>query len=407
MNNRQSRRARVGELTKDEEMPLVNYPEFQVESVKTGPKHSIIRVKNLSSNARVGVDVWGRTEEGKVNKFQPVQVSVGIALKTPFETAASSDSVDGSTVHYGTLSKAIMQVLAFRGEERRPCDEAEKMVVVGCIEQDWTLAFLLEAICFWLTRQSFGDDDIYQKLRGFTPVALKRALSCPSSPSKAIVSMDSVNELEFSCFLPKGSILGTGVSLRVLTIPLPRPGIESATFCSVLKLHDIRIPTLIGVNSNERLAKQMVIANIEIDGYSLYHMDLYHKLEQIVVKTIEESSFDTLESLGTHLVRRIIKWFLYAEFRTFVKPPNEDPEVQFGQLVIVSLEKPSAVMFAESPAVEVRRHADPRHSRELLNQIFESSKRNHVDMVAGGIVPFPLQGRLDDWIRETDPFDTT
>jgi len=214
------------------------------------------------------------------------------------------------------------------------------------------------------------------------------------------------------------------------TTPPNEPWLLKHRFCSILKLHDIRIPTLIGVNANERLAKQMVISNVEIDGYFLYNIDLYHKLEQIVVKTIEESSFETLETLGTHLVKRIIKWFIHSEFDSFMYSGNnlkwtmENPTAfpilgaggksgreitrDFDQLVTVCLEKPSAVMFADSPMIEVRRHADPSVdvtgvSKDLLNQMVGLVRETG----KASAVPFPLQGRLDEWIRVTDPQDTT
>jgi dihydroneopterin aldolase len=55
-------------------------------------------------------------------------------------------------------------------------------------------------------------------------------------------------------------------------------------YSSVLKIHDMRIPTLIGVNKNERLARQIVVVNVEIDPYVCKEHDCYNELEQIVVK---------------------------------------------------------------------------------------------------------------------------
>lgn len=263
-------------------MPLLHYPEFFQESLKT-PKHSIIHVKNLSGNARVGVDVWGRTENGRVNKFQPIQISASISLEEPFETAARSDSVDRSTVHYGTLSKEILKVLAYRGEALlRPNESEQDPDCLECIQSDWTLAVLLDAIHSWIAGRIFswdyygGTGEVYNKCS--TLLA-----NSSNAPGNSIIGTG--HEVELSCFLPKGSILGSGVSLRVLT--MPHPNGPAYTICSILKLHDLRIPTLIGVNANERLAKQMVIANVEIDGYLVTDFDLYHKLEQIVVKVYQ------------------------------------------------------------------------------------------------------------------------
>lgn len=265
-------------------MSLVNYPEYLKKSLEMGSKHSIIHVKNLSANARVGVDVWGREENGKVNKFQPVQISASIALNEPFKTAATSDSVDESTVHYGILSKEILKVLAFRAESPKSHNDGEKPEVIHTIEADWSLTVLLDAIFSWLTHEPLQNCDAAEvKSLGWSETQYSTLLRMAMDCKKTVVNMSSIQELKLSCFLPKGSILGSGVSLRLLTIP-DQTVSDSLTFCSILKLHDIRIPTLIGVNANERLAKQMVIANIEIDGYMVYYGDLYHKLEQVVVK---------------------------------------------------------------------------------------------------------------------------
>lgn len=109
-----------------------------------------------------------------------------------------------------------------------------------------------------------------------------------------------------------------------------------------------------------------------------------------------------METLGTHLVNRIIKWFIFTSHDAIV----------FEQLITVTLEKPSAVMFAESPMVEVRRHANPRSdetgiSNVLFEEVRAMQKRVGKSIESFARIPFPLQGRLDEWIRATDPEDTT
>jgi hypothetical protein len=97
--------------------------------------------------------------------------------------------------------------------------------------------------------------------------------------------MDFLQELEMTLLLPKGTLLSEGVSLTLTGGYLQGPGTyASAPYRAILKLQDIRIPTLIGLNPNERLAKQMVIATVEIDPYAVVGQDHYNELEQIVVK---------------------------------------------------------------------------------------------------------------------------
>jgi len=57
----------------------------------------------------------------------------------------------------------------------------------------------------------------------------------------------------------------------------------------------------------------------------------------------------------------------------------------------ICLEKPTAVTFADAPAVEFTLSCD--------TQIATSSMRYNV----AELPPFPLQGRLDDWIGKTYP----
>ena len=127
--------------------------------------------------------------------------------------------------------------------------------------------------------------------------------------------------------LPKASLLGNGVSLsggELLGI-IP----EKMQSCSLkLKIHDLRIPTLIGLNANERLAKQMVVTSLEIDNW-VEEQGHYVQIEQLVVKVnqfsdfefrlltdrkvLGESSYQTLEALAMHLGRRLIRYVLWVD----------------------------------------------------------------------------------------------
>ena len=119
----------------------------------------------------------------------------------------------------------------------------------------------------------------------------------------------------------------------------------------------------------------------------------------IINETVEESSFETLESLATHLSKRIIKYFIY--------PYSPGQEI-FSQ-VRISLEKPSAIRFADAPAIEIIRTSDPRldtDSKKLYEEWFRDEEEDDIGLRRPGI-PFPLQGRLDTWIQEMCPEDTT
>jgi hypothetical protein len=74
-------------------------------AIAAGEPTSIIRVQNLQTNLKVGVDAWGRA-----GKLQPVLISAAVSLRENFDTAATGDDVDQSTIHYGVLSKEILKL---------------------------------------------------------------------------------------------------------------------------------------------------------------------------------------------------------------------------------------------------------------------------------------------------------
>ena len=104
--------------------------------------------------------------------------------------------------------------------------------------------------------------------------------------------------------------------------------------------------------------------------------------------TIEESSFQTLEALATHVGRRILKYFLSP---IVVHRGGGGTH----ERIKICLEKPTAVTFAEAPAVEILIDSNPDvngFARHLLRGNMKARKP-----------PFPLQGSLNQWIRENGP----
>lgn len=95
-------------------------------------------------------------------------------------------------------------------------------------------------------------------------------------------------------------------------------------------------------------------------------------------KTIENSSFQTLEALAAHLSKYIIKYYLTPLAHEW-RSPYDCPHIH------ITLEKPTAVTFADAPMIEIRIDT----TQDLVK-------------VSGShpALPFPLQGRLEDWISE-------
>lgn len=197
---------------------LVRQAVWNAELARSEHFDKII-VQNLDITVNAGTDVWGR------KKKQRAFVSVTVTLDTNFASASSTDTVDDSTIHYGILSKAIQAQFADENHE-------------------------------WVSTSQFSKSiaDSVRKVAGSTGVYA--------------IETDV-------CYL-KGSMFGDGVGLLTSSI-------ESAGLCSnTLYLRNVRIPCLIGVNSNERLQKQPVVLNLWIDCVDPSRIDAYAELETLL-----------------------------------------------------------------------------------------------------------------------------
>lgn len=183
-----------------------------------------ITVRNLQVSVDAGVDVWGRP------KKQRSLLSVTLSLAKPFDSAAQGDSLDSSTVHYGILSKAIQAHI-------------ESQTGHG---DSVTLAYDISEVA----RNTAGD----------TPLA----------------------SVEVDIFYPKGSMFGDGAGYSFGRAFSP----DESTYRQ-LHLRSVRVPCLIGVNSNERLLKQPVTVNIWVECLAAHRFDDYQKLEVALVDVRE------------------------------------------------------------------------------------------------------------------------
>lgn len=221
-----------------------------------GEPHTVIRVQNLQTSAKVGTDAWGR--EGKL---QPVLISATVALRYPFETASIDDEVDQSTIHYGILSKAILEAVA---------------------------NFPHTSYSFNGSIVSFAEN-IFERLIGHE----NKNRTVYYKEEQHVVNRKMTSSLQLKVMLPKASLLGSGVSVtETRTFDTDGvPGVRSRT----LSVHDLRIPTLVGVNPNERLAKQIVVTNLEIDRW-FWSENYYARFEQFLVKVSRCSSRMNVET---------------------------------------------------------------------------------------------------------------
>jgi dihydroneopterin aldolase len=246
-----------------------------------GDPHTVIRVQNLSTQALVGGAVWGIQEGVRRNQLQPILLSARLSLRRPFMSAAESDVVNDTTINYSTLSKEILKIVGSRRPDIPHSDD-----FMG-LQMNWSLCDLLEWIEIYLTgnlrpgrKPPFNRLNSY--IEGGVPGLEEKGSKLYKPP---LLDIKNLLEVGFKIFLPKATLLSEGVSLTTSTSYANRKAVQQSSLSfSVLKIHNIRIPTLIGVNSKERLAKQMVIVNVEIDPYVCKENDRYNELEQIIVK---------------------------------------------------------------------------------------------------------------------------
>lgn len=245
--------------------------------------HSFIKVKNLSTQGLVGGDPWGR-EAFRRNIFQPILLSASLSLKEPFSSASSTDTVNASTVNYSSLSKEILKVIASRQPFVKPKD-------------DWSLNDLLEWLSVYLTGKLPGG------ARGDRIAAsyqLEGGCPCLESDWKykpPMLNVKDLQELELSVLVPKGGLVSEGISLTKTFSFMEGSGVQTAPHSSVLRIQNMRVPTLIGVNDNERTARQIVVASLEISPYVCHGRDWYNELEELAFKV---PSFFPLIEFPTH-----------------------------------------------------------------------------------------------------------
>lgn len=230
--------------------------------VKTaaGEPSAIIRVKNLQSSISGPHDAWGRQ-----GRPQPLLVSAEVLLNQPFGSSSATDAVESDTVHYGLLSKAILATLG-----RLQATSAQGGAASSTLHQVL--------------------NNIWMDLTGFDVNGTKLVES-----SKPFLKMTVIRHLNVSVSLPKASLLGSGVELSASAVFQEQAsGLLSVMARGMtLKLLQLRVPTLIGVNDNERLAKQVVAADIGIERHH-GEDDTYTQLEAVVVDVSDALTNDSI-----------------------------------------------------------------------------------------------------------------
>ncbi|KAG6021868.1 hypothetical protein E4U41_002373 [Claviceps citrina] len=281
------------------------------------PSTSTVRVKNIQSTIQGPRDAWGRP-----NRAQPISVSVTVQLlhASGSDTSAfASDALTPDTVHYGLLTKAVLSTLS-RLETGAPL----------------SLADVLAAIWDRLT----GGLHLFTSGPGGGGGG-GGGSSSRSSTAPPFLQLACLKSLELQVCLPKASLQGQGGASLTGHGVFANGALVSRGLA--VKLHDLRVPILIGVNDNERLAKQAVVANVEVERFEDMG-DHYCDLEGVVIEAMTTSSFETIEALLGHLAVRI---------KSYLVERHAAPDDGGGWHLRIAIEKPIAVVFADAPCVEL------------------------------------------------------
>lgn len=232
--------------------------QWEVRAIAGEPK-AVVRVRNLQAIVQGGTDAWGRP-----GKAQPALISAEISFIHPFGTVCSNDRLSAETVHYGKLSKAILEAIDDLNSEPAPTPS------VGQPSPSDAPPTMKDVL-----------DMIWARLTGL-PVD-GNAEEFSDSRETPFLNLQFIRFMSIKLTFPKASLLGEGVSLTASTLYGPfAGGYGCVRYALSLRLCNLKVPTLIGVNPNERHNKQFVVADIELDNFICLE-DMYTGLERGVV----------------------------------------------------------------------------------------------------------------------------
>lgn len=277
-----------GPPTSDEADPPAPLVSAWRARADAGEPVAVVRVRNLQGAIPVGRDAWGRP-----GKLQPVLLSSEVSFAAPFATAAPessgrADRLDDGTVHYGTLSKTLLGSLELWGQaassnkpKTGPAAASENAKAVEEQVRTPRTADVVELL--WV------------RMTGRVVDGSRIALPLDQLP---FLDAAKLRSLALTVHLPKASLLGAGVSLTTAASfreedDVLKEGDDDETgggnknplrsYSRTLRIAGLHVPTLVGVNANERKAKQMLIADVEIDRFDVAD-DIHSDLEKVIVE---------------------------------------------------------------------------------------------------------------------------
>lgn len=136
------------------------------------------------------------------------------------------------------------------------------------------------------------------------------------------------------------------------------PFTEPQPSCAIINIRNLRLRTLIGFNSEERIKKQDVVLNIEIN-YSIDNAVLQDSVEEAlnykiitkkVIEHVEQGQFLLLEKLVSDVLGIC----------------SEHPSVRSSS---VTIDKPHALRFADSVSLTLKYQAAQASTHPILEKV--------------------------------------
>lgn len=255
--------------------------------------NDLVFVRDLSVKAVTGIDAWKR--------LQPQPVSISVYLGTTVAEAGATDDL-GYTLNYAVVSRKISDMIErskFKNMEEI-ADRVAKTVLDQTVVGQWAR--------------------IHVKM----PKALLRA-----GATEIIVNRE-IDRIQDQ--LPAGTVAKKPSKECKISIV---PGTTD-----VVKIHNLQLATIIGVNTIERLHKQNVIMDLDLYKSGTASSDDFehHNYQEIVEKVsehVEAANYKTVEAFVTSVANLVCSTGI--------------------EKVTIRTEKPSAITFAQAAGVEITR----------------------------------------------------
>jgi len=272
-----------------------------------------IILRDLSTQARIGLDCWGR------DRPQPVLITA--IVSTDVTRAGLTDKVEDLTVDYSALGKAIFEHI-----------------------------------------ESRGDGPGSSGFRGLHHLASELAMDV----IPRLVGGEGGGDVKIIAVAPKQLLCADGLEVTVFSSPFGNLGREfngkenSSRRTDVVSIKNFQANVVLGLNLHERLAKQRVLINISMDvheSFMQWTQSINLQFVSHILDFIENLELYTLEALVSSIALEIFKRIV--ELQTAQEQPSIHGMINS---LTVRAEKPSGTTSGQSTGVEITRTGSWMHA---------------------------------------------